>query len=156
MPAVVLRDAGVADLGEVMVTMTEAFDPRFGEAWTQSQCLGILSLPGVWMTLARIDDRPVGFALSRIVADEAELLLLAVRPGDRRLGVGNLLLASVRDAARQRGARKLFLEVRDGNPARHLYDSAGFRVVGCRRGYYRGRDGGVHDAYTLESDLAQT
>jgi len=148
-----LSDAGVADLGAVMVTMRDAFDPAFGEAWTESQCLGILSLPGVWLTLARQGDQPVGFALSRIVADEAELLLLAVGRAHRRIGVGRTLLASVVVAAQSRGATRLFLEVRDGNAARALYDAAGFRAVGCRRDYYRGRDGSAHDAHTLEYRL---
>jgi len=151
----ILTEGGVDTLPQVMVTMDEAFDPLFGEAWTQSQCLGILSLPGVWMTSATRDAEPVGFALSRIVADEAELLLLAVRPAFRRTGVGSILLTATATAARNRGARKLFLEVRDGNPARVLYDAAGFRAVGCRRDYYRGRDGSVHDAHTLESDLTR-
>ncbi|WP_076069062.1 GNAT family N-acetyltransferase [Sphingomonas montana] len=148
-----LCDAGVDGLPEVMTTMADAFDPVFGEAWTQSQCLGILSLPGVWLTLARIDDRPAGFALSRVVIDEAELLLLAVRPADRRAGIGLALLEHVAHAARTRGARRLFLEVRSGNPARGLYDAAGFRAVGTRQGYYRGRDGTAHDAHTLERRL---
>lgn len=153
--ATILTEGGVDALPQVMVTMEEAFDPLFGEAWTQSQCLGILSLPGVWMTIATRHDEPLGFALSRIVGDEAELLLLAVRPAFRRVGVGLDLLTATGDTARIRGARKLFLEVRSGNPARALYDAAGFRAVGCRRSYYRGRDGSLHDAHTLERDLTR-
>ena len=149
----VLSDAGIDDLDAVMATMVDAFDPLFGEAWTHSQCVGILSLPGVWITLARRDGAPVGFALGRVVADEAELLLLAVARDHRRAGIGLLLLDATAQAARQRGARRLFLEVRAGNAARALYDAAGFRQIGCRRAYYRGRDGSVHDAHTLEREL---
>ena len=53
--------------------MTAAFDPRYGEAWTRNQCLGVLAMPGVRLTLALVDDRPAGFAMVRSVMDEAEL-----------------------------------------------------------------------------------
>ena len=153
MTAPVLSDAGVGDLPEVMATMPDAFAPAFGEAWTQSQCLGLLSLPGVWLTLARIDGKPAGFALSRVVIDEAELLLLAVHHDHRRVGIGRALLERVAVAAKSRGALRLFLETRDGNPARALYDAASFQAVGTRLNYYRGRDGTAHDAHTLERRL---
>lgn len=145
---VVMVEGDAADLAEVMATMESAFDPLFGEAWTHAQCLGILAMPGVWLTLAR-DGGPVGFALTRVIADEAELLLLAVHGDRRRQGIGRALLDRTRAIAAARGAARLFLEVRNGNPARSLYDRAGFREVGCRRGYYRGRDGRPYDAHTL-------
>ncbi|WBO21866.1 GNAT family N-acetyltransferase [Sphingomonas abietis] len=142
-----------ADLDEVMVTMQAAFDPSFGEAWTRSQCSGILSLAGVWLLIARHDGAAAGFALSRSVADEAELLLLAVPPAQRRLGVASAMLEAVGTEARARGARRIHLEMRDGNPAIHLYNGAGFREVGRRGHYYRGKDGTPFDAITLACPL---
>lgn len=143
-----------ADLDEVMATMDAAFEPRFGEAWTRSQCSGILALPGVWLLLARIDGIAAGFALARSVVDEAELLLLAVAPERRRTGVGRAMLDQVADEARTRGASHLHLEMREGNPAAALYGIAGFLEVGRRPRYYRGRDGRAHDAITLSCPLA--
>jgi ribosomal-protein-alanine N-acetyltransferase len=141
------------DLDEVMMTMNAAFDPSFGEAWTRSQCAGILVLPGVWLLLARVDGRAAGFALARSVIDEAELLLLAVSPAQRRGGVGRTMLDAIADEARSRGASHLHLEMRDGNPAALLYAGAGFREVGRRPRYYRGRDGRSFDAITLACPL---
>jgi len=69
------------------------------------------------MLLARCGDRPAGFALARAVVDEAELLLLAVRPEHRRVGIGSALLDAVTVAARARGAVRLHLEMRENNPA---------------------------------------
>ena len=37
---------GATDLATVNAIMSEAFDPRFGEAWTPSQCLAHPALPG--------------------------------------------------------------------------------------------------------------
>ena len=153
-----LREAGVADLGEVMTVMDDAFEPAFGEAWTRGQCQGILDLPRVWLTVARADGMPAGFALSRIVADEAELLLLAVRPMFRRRGIGAKLIERTLAVAIGSGARKLHLEVRDGNDALGLYVRSGFVEVGRRRGYYRGTTGQLFDAlslaFVLETDRA--
>ena len=78
-PEVTLGPGGIADLDAVMNVMDDSFDPRFGEAWTASQCAGLLPMPGVWLILAREGDAVIGFALARAVAGEAELLLLAVR-----------------------------------------------------------------------------
>jgi [ribosomal protein S18]-alanine N-acetyltransferase len=143
------------DLDEVMTVMDAAFGSRFGEAWTRSQCAGILPISGVSLTLARDDrsDGAIGFALSRTVADEAELLLLAVLPHHHRQGVGRLLLDDFMESARSSGAVRVHLEVRDGNPAIEMYRGAGFGPVGRRRNYYRAPDGQRFDALTFAQDL---
>lgn len=153
MTAVHIEEAGIRELDAVMAIMNEAFDPGYGEAWTEPQTLSMLALPGVWLSLARIDDRPAGFALNRIIADEAELLLLAVSPGFRRMGVALALIERSRMMTRQRNGFRLHLEVRHNNPAIELYRKAGFSLVGRRPGYYRGIDGQIHDALTLSCSL---
>jgi ribosomal-protein-alanine N-acetyltransferase len=144
-----LAPAGIADLDAVMDVMAESFDREFGEAWTGPQCASLLPMPGVWLTLARESGVPVGFALGRLVAGEAELLLLAVRKGRQRSGVGRKLLDLFVEQARQRGAERLHLEVRHGNHAVELYRKAGFEEVGRRFNYYRGATGQLYDALTL-------
>jgi ribosomal-protein-alanine N-acetyltransferase len=150
-PALAVLDEDSGDLDAVMTIMTTAFDPAFGEAWTRSQCAGILPMSGVSLIVARSEDRgePLGFALSRTIAGEAELLLLAVAPEHRRQRVGRYLLDRFIDRARASGVRRLHLEVRDGNPAVLMYRDAGFEPAGRRRRYYRGRDGREFDALTF-------
>jgi ribosomal-protein-alanine N-acetyltransferase len=145
-----LRPGAMADLSAVDRVMREAFDPRFGEAWTPSQVAGVLAMPGVWLTIAEADGAATGFAVTRAILDEAELLLLAVRPSARRRGVGRQLLRSALAEARQRGVRRMHLEVRAGNDAVALYRAAGFEKIGERRGYYRGRNGKLFDAQTFQ------
>jgi ribosomal-protein-alanine N-acetyltransferase len=149
-----LRAGGVADLALVDSIMAEAFDPRFGEAWTRGQCLGILAMPGVWLTIASLDGKPAGFALSRAVADEAELLLLATRPSLRRRGVAAALLRAMIAQAQAGGAVRAHLEVREGNEAVKLYVASGFSKVGERRNYYRGVSGQTYHALTYHRDIA--
>lgn len=138
-------------IDDVMTVMDEAFGKRFGEAWTRSQLAGILPMGGVSLMLALEpgSDETVGFSLFRSVADEAELLLLAVAPTHHRRGVGRRLLGDFLERARNDGVARVHLEVRDGNPAVAMYRAAGFSPVGRRRNYYHAADGKRFDAITL-------
>ncbi|MBY8824084.1 ribosomal protein S18-alanine N-acetyltransferase [Sphingomonas colocasiae] len=140
-------------MAPVMEIMRAAFDPAYGEAWTSGQCAGILASPGTWLMIAELDGRPAGFALTRVIVDEAELLLIAVHPEARRRGIGVRLIAGVAEAARRRGAASLFLEVRSNNPAIALYTGTGFSKVGERINYYRGANGDLFDAHTYSLPL---
>lgn len=146
--AVDLTAGSATDADAVERVMNAAFDPRYGEAWTRSQCIGILAMPGVWLTLAKVGDAIVGFALSRAILDEAELLLIAVDPAHRGSGVGGALLRSTIAACEDRGVKRLHLEVRANNPAIALYTGHGFARAGVRRNYYRNRTGEAYDAHT--------
>ena len=151
--AVTLSEGGPADLAAVMRVMEDSFDPAFGEAWTAPQCAGLLPMAGVWLSLAREDGAVAGFALGRIVRDEAELLLLAVHRSSQGKGVGQRLLDRFAAVAASKGAEQLHLEVREGNHAVRLYSRNGYREVGRRRNYYRGRDGQLFDALTLAKSM---
>jgi ribosomal-protein-alanine N-acetyltransferase len=153
-PAIALGPGGIADLDAVMTVMDDSFDPRFGEAWTASQCAGLLPMPGVWLILAREGDAAIGFALGRAVAGEAELLLLAVRREAQGRGIGKMLLDRFAEEAKGRGAARLHLEVREGNHALSLYERSDYVLVGRRRNYYSGRAGQTYDALTLARSAA--
>jgi ribosomal-protein-alanine N-acetyltransferase len=151
--AIDLRDGDVRDLDRVDRIMADAFDARWGEAWTRNQVIGILAVPGVWLTIAELNGQAVGFALTRGVLDEAELLLLAVMPEARRRGVGAALLRAVMADCATRKISRIHLEVRAGNDAIKLYSSSGFSKIGERRDYYRGVDGRTYSALTLHRKI---
>ena len=153
--AVQIECGSSRDLDSVMQVMDRAFGRRFGEAWTRSQLAGILPMTGVSLMLARDpdDDATVGFSLHRTVADESELLLLAVMPTHHRRGVGRQLLDEYLHRARNDQVARVHLEVRDGNPAATMYKIAGFSPVGRRRDYYHAVDGRRFDAITLALQL---
>ncbi len=142
-----------ADLPSLMPVMANAFGTRFGEAWTESQCLGVVSMPGSHLLIAG-EGLVVGFALSRVIVDECELMLLAVMPQAQQRGIGRALLDAVIANARMANAGSVFLEVRDANPAIELYTATGFIEVGRRRGYYRGPFGETFDALTYRLVLS--
>ncbi|HEY1880751.1 MAG TPA: GNAT family N-acetyltransferase [Caulobacteraceae bacterium] len=107
------------------------------DAWSEADIESLLSSPGIFSLLARAEDSPVGFVLARAVADEAEILTLAVDPAFRRQGAGRALVEAAAEAAAAAGAGFLFLEVAEDNaPALGLYDACGFASVGRRSGYY--------------------
>jgi ribosomal-protein-alanine N-acetyltransferase len=150
--SVVQLEPGTSDdLDAVMQIMEAAFGSTYGEAWTRSQCAGILPMAGVWLVVAReqATREAVGFSLSRYVAGEAELLLLGVLPSRHRQGIGRDLLDHFTRRAAANGASRVHLEVRDGNPAVHMYRAAGFEAVGRRRKYYHAPDGRNFDALTF-------
>ncbi len=95
-----------------------------------------------------------GFALSRVVADEAEILTIAVDASLRRGGVGRDLLRAHLGEIAAAGAACLFLEVDESNaPALALYARFGFRQVGRREGYYKRPDGKSASALVMRRDL---
>jgi len=148
---VAIRLADARRLDEVMTVMKAAFSDSFGEAWTRSQCAGILPMHGVTLVVADSDDTRslLGFALYRTVADDAELLLLAVAPDAQNRGIGRKLLTRFIEDTKNKGASKIHLEVRDGNRAIQFYEAAGFALAGRRRNYYRGSNGQQYDALTF-------
>ncbi len=151
---------GAAHIDRVMAVMEVAFDPAYGEAWNRRQVADALSLPSTHALVVGADGTmipeglgptatPVGFVLTRHVLDEEELLLIAVAPGARLRGVGAALMEHLFVAARARGVAQIFLEMRRGNPAIHLYRKFGLEPIGERRGYYRMAHGERIDAITF-------
>lgn len=146
--------AGVEKAADVARMAAEAFDPHFREAWREPQIAGLLASGGGWLLIGEDERGLVAFALCRRAADEAELLLFATRPDRRRQGLGRAMLTRVLETARQRGARRIFLEVRATNGAAlALYQACGFRQSGLRPAYYRTMTGVSIDAVTLSLDL---
>jgi ribosomal-protein-alanine N-acetyltransferase len=116
----------------------------FAHPWSAEEVAALISAAST-VGAAALDPtsgRLRGFVMARVVADEAEILTIAVEPALRGKGVGRALLsASLRQAAHA-GARAMFLEVDEDNAAAlALYRRLGFVKVGERPGYYRRRNG---------------
>ena len=98
--------------------------------------------------------RIAGFALIRVVEDEAELLTIAVDPKWRGKGIGQALLKAVFEDLLMTPARKMFLEVSEENvPAIKLYQREGFATISSRKGYYPKADGSQATALVMARDL---
>lgn len=121
--------------------------------WSEATIARLLAGAGGLGWIATLDDQPVGFALIREAADEAEILAIGVLPAKRRLGVGQALLKAVIGQCASNGLARLYLEVAASNSAaKNAYGRAGFRQVGQRRRYY-GAGETREDALVMRRDL---
>ena len=110
-------------------------------AWTRSRLEEELSRPDAWVFCSlqpgTRGGRPLGVLLARSVADEVEILELAVVGEARRRGVGRGLLRALLARAEADGLARVLLEVRASNQAAQaLYFADGFVVEGRRARYY--------------------
>jgi ribosomal-protein-alanine N-acetyltransferase len=107
----------------------------FDEPWSVGSFAVLLAQPGVagWLW----GDPPAGLLLVRAVADEAEILTIAVAPTARRQRAANTMIEEALNVLRQGPTRRMFLEVAaDNTAALALYRGAGFSPCGRRPGYY--------------------
>ena len=95
-------------------------------------------------------DSFAGYIIAQIIADEAEILSLAVAPLARRRGVGAALLDHLIAQSDAHNIGTIWLDVAADNvTAIRLYERAGFIVSGHRPRYYR-RPGGAVDAVLMK------
>lgn len=90
------------------------------------------------MTVAMLDGEFVGYSLWKPEEGFAELYTISVSEAYRRRGIGRVLLDAYGVAAQGSGCTHLGLSVRPDNPARLMYECAGFVSVGAdSNGYLR-------------------
>ena len=83
------------------------------------------------------------------VLDEATLCNIAIAPAHQGKGMGKLLLNELMSQLKEKGVLTLWLEVRESNPARWLYEKQGFNEVDIRKNYYPKPDGGRENAVVM-------
>ncbi len=159
-----IRPATSADLdGVVAIERTSFSDPP----WSRAAFASLIGDPQGQFLVAIIEDPAtvaglpgsrsersvvVGYVVTWVAAEEADLSNLAVAPQMRRRGLGGRLLDAAIDSARAAGVRALYLEVRESNAiALRLYASRRFAAVGRRQRYYRQP---VEDALILCLDVS--
>lgn len=136
-PIPMIRTAARDDILEI--TRLEQAAPSAAH-WTQESydAIGRRDAPPRIALVAECANRKLcGFVVARIVADECELENIVVNASESRQGIGSALLQELSQAARMRGAGRIFLEVRESNlHARGLYENLGFTRDGERIAYY--------------------
>ncbi len=129
----VLRPMQEADLRQVLHIERRSFTIP----WSDATFRGLLRRQSTALLVAERVGEVVGYAVLWFAADEAELGDMAVLPEARRRGLGRWLLDGALAEAARRGAKRVYLEVRESNTAaRSLYERAGFETAGTRADYY--------------------
>jgi ribosomal-protein-alanine N-acetyltransferase len=123
-------------------------DSPGASSWTEDSLLNSVQSGTGWV--AELEDHVVGFLVGRGVADEFEILNLAVARANRRRGIANGLLKTLAAWSRTAGTKHVYLEVRASNEAAMaLYVRHGFKPCGRRERYYQYP---VEDAIVLSWD----
>jgi [ribosomal protein S18]-alanine N-acetyltransferase len=137
----VIRSATRADVDAIARLEQENLgDDAWSRALVEEGVAG--ELPTVRYLVAEGGEDVVGHAVVSVVADISELQRIAVDPLHRRDGLATQLLDEVIVLARDEGADRLLLEVREDNSgAIAFYAARGFAEINRRRRYYR--DGGT-------------
>lgn len=147
-----LSEARARDAAALAAVHASAF--RHG--WSESEFERLLAEPNTLCHIARGDGGAggiIGFALSRLIDHEAEILMVAVAPSEQGRGLARRLLSRQLARLAAQGARQVFLEVDEGNRAAlSLYTRAGFAEVGRRPRYYEG-PGGAAAALIMRRNL---
>jgi ribosomal-protein-alanine N-acetyltransferase len=127
----------------------------FHRGWGEGEFEAMMAERNTLVHRLRQGRKVIGFAVSRMAADEAEILSIAIDAGQRGRGLSrNLLLTHLGHLA-GRGVRSIFLEVEENNrPARRLYEWAGFGVIGRRERYYQQPGGEQLNALLMRRDLS--
>jgi [ribosomal protein S18]-alanine N-acetyltransferase len=135
--------------------LAELHGASFHRGWGESEFESMLAERNTLVHRLRLGRKIIGFAVSRFAADEAEILSVAVDPAYRGRGLSRDLLLTHLGHLAGRGVRTIFLEVEENNqPARRLYESAGFMVVGRRERYYQQPGGEQLNALLMRRDLS--
>jgi ribosomal-protein-alanine N-acetyltransferase len=124
-----------SDLGGVM----EIESKSFAAPWSERLFRETLSFPPSFNLVLRkrVDNGVAGYANFYLIADEVQVLNIAVAPESRGRGYATQLLEHAIRVLGRRGGKVFFLEVREGNQdAIRLYRKLGFRKIGRRKKYY--------------------
>lgn len=130
-----IREMRIDDITQVVAIDRECFPPD----WTSPPYRKDLESNAMAHYLVACDAgaQVAGVIGLWMMADEAHIVTMAVRPARQRQGVGESLLVAAIDMAIELNARMMTLEVRRSNTAAiALYRKYGFAEVGSRRAYY--------------------
>jgi len=135
--------------------LAELHGASFHRGWGEAEFETMLSERNTLVHRLRMGRKTIGFAVSRMAADEAEILSIAVAASHRGRGLSRDLLLTHLGHLAGRGVSKVFLEVEENNqPARRLYERAGFTVSGRRERYYQQPGGEQLNALLMRRDLS--
>ena len=141
--------------GRDTVRLAQLHGASFHRGWGEDEFDSMLAERNTLIHLLRMKRKVIGFIVSRMAADEAEILSVAIDPDHRGRGLSRDMLLTHLGHLAGRGAQRVFLEVEENNePARRLYERTGFAVIGRRERYYR-QPGGEHlNALLMRRDLS--
>ena len=110
----------------------------------------ILSENSYFIVAKNTENEIVGFAGTKIIVDEADVMNIVVRKSCRKEGIGSKMLENLINYSISKNLKFVNLEVNENNlSAIRLYDKFAFDHIGIRKKYYNG----VSDAIIMRKEL---
>ncbi len=117
--------------------LAELEKENFSDPWDSTAFENVLANPAVYFIIIENGNDPIAYGGMTVVADECDIINIAVRENMRRRGIGRILVEKMIGICQSLGVRAIFLEHRESNvPAAALYESFGFVPYNIRRRYY--------------------
>ncbi|HEY8337703.1 MAG TPA: ribosomal protein S18-alanine N-acetyltransferase [Tardiphaga sp.] len=136
-------------------TLARLHGASFHRGWGETEFEQMLGERNTLVHRLRQGRAVIGFVVSRMAADEAEILSIALAPAHRGRGLSRELFLTHLGHLAGRGIRTVFLEVEENNQAaKRLYERAGFVVAGRRERYYKEAGGQELNALVMRRDLS--
>lgn len=138
---------------ETAALLCELHSSCFSKPWNEKAFTDLLSNRGTISQILEVDEKPIGFSLYQLAADEAEILTFGVLPEERRRAHGQTLLHHAEAHLKKQNIVRIILEVSTANvSAQHLYKKCGFKKAAIRKNYYH-ENGGYVDAILMDKKL---
>ena len=124
----------------------------FSSPWSESALRDELNNKNALFLVCLYENRVVGYIGSIFVCDEMNITNVAVLSDMRRKGIGENLIKTLIQQAKQKNIKEIFLEVRESNfSAQALYNKLGFVFLGKRRDFYSSpREDAILMKYTID------
>lgn len=130
--------ANINDIEKVIFLYNSCFEETYGRSFFKNLLDDFFSF---WYILF-IDNKPCGFICGSFIVDETNIITVGVIDEYRRRGFAKLLFNKVFEISASACMKSVLLEVSVQNkPAMNLYRSLGFEKIGCRKGYYKTKNG---------------
>ena len=136
---------------EDLELIKDVLESKFDNFWNYNILKEeILSENSYFIVAKNTENEIVGFAGTKIIVDEADVMNIVVRKSCRKEGIGSKMLENLINYSISKNLKFVNLEVNENNlSAIRLYDKFAFDHIGIRKKYYNG----VSDAIIMRKEL---
>ena len=136
---------------EDLELIKDVLESEFDNFWSYNILKEEISSENSYFIVAKnTENEIVGFAGTKIIVDEADVMNIVVRKSCRKEGIGSKMLENLINYSISKNLKFVNLEVNENNLSSIcLYDKFAFNHIGIRKKYYNG----VSDAIILRKEL---
>lgn len=135
-----IRPLQIKDIDIIVQLEEEIFGETLGKEMLENE----LNNPLVWFRVLEIDNQVIGYIGGYFYLEDGEILNFLIDKSKQHQGYGTILFESILQEARQKGIKKVTLEVRESNSnAISFYTKFGFSKISIRKHYYQNGDNAI-------------